>query len=338
MDFFKRPVWLVLLFCLGCSAQSLSPEMNQRIERQVRAHFKVPDAVTVTLGALKPSEFSGYDTLPVTFEEGGQKNTFDFLLSKDGKKLLRLSNIDVSPEGYAKTLAHDAETRRQQADLMKKINVTGRPWRGAVSPKVTIIVYDDFQCPYCAVMYKTLFADGMKGYADQVRIIFKDYPLFGIHPWARHAAIDSNCLAEQSNDAYWAFADYVHANQKEISGPSRDTNAAFARLDNAALDVGKKHNLDGNVLQSCLKAQPDAPLNTSVKEADSLGVDATPTLFLNGVKVSGALNEAELRQQIQAALRNAEQPEMAAGTAPASSQQAKTGLAADPAATPAPAK
>ena len=338
MDFFKRPVWLVLLFCLGCSAQSLSPEMNQRIERQVRAHFKVPDAVTVTLGALKPSEFSGYDTLPVTFDDGGQKNTFDFLLSKDGKKLLRLSNIDVSPEGYAKTLAHDAETRRQQADLMKKINVTGRPWRGAVSPKVTIIVYDDFQCPYCAVMYKTLFADGMKGYADQVRIIFKDYPLFGIHPWARHAAIDSNCLAEQSNDAYWAFADYVHANQKEISGPSRDTNAAFARLDNAALDVGKKHNLDGNVLQSCLKAQPDAPLNTSVKEADSLGVDATPTLFLNGVKVSGALNEAELRQQIQAALRNAEQPEMAAGTAPASSQQAKTGLAADPAATPAPAK
>jgi len=338
VDFFKRPVWLVLLFCLGCSAQSLSPEMNQRIERQVRAHFKVPDAVTVTLGALKPSEFSGYDTLPVTFDDGGQKNTFDFLLSKDGKKLLRLSNIDVSPEGYAKTLAHDAETRRQQADLMKKINVTGRPWRGAVSPKVTIIVYDDFQCPYCAVMYKTLFADGMKGYADQVRIIFKDYPLFGIHPWARHAAIDSNCLAEQSNDAYWAFADYVHANQKEISGPSRDTNAAFARLDNAALDVGKKHNLDGNVLQSCLKAQPDAPLNTSVKEADSLGVDATPTLFLNGVKVSGALNEAELRQQIQAALRNAEQPEMAAGTAPASSQQAKTGLAADPAATPAPAK
>ena len=338
MDFFKRPVWLVLLFCLGCSAQSLSPEMNQRIERQVRAHFKVPDAVTVTLGALKPSEFSGYDTLPVTFDDGGQKNTFDFLLSKDGKKLLRLSNIDISPEGYAKTLAHNAETRRQQADLMKKINVTGRPWRGAVSPKVTIIVYDDFQCPYCAVMYKTLFADGMKGYADQVRIIFKDYPLFGIHPWARHAAIDSNCLAEQSNDGYWDFADYVHANQKEISGPSRDTNAAFARLDNAALDVGKKHNLDGNVLQSCLKAQPDAPLNASVKEADSLGVDATPTLFLNGVKVSGALNEAELRQQIQAALRNAEQPEMAAGTAPASSQQAKTGLAADPAATPAPAK
>ena len=338
MEFLKRPVWLVLLFCLGCSAQSLAPETNQRIERQVRAHFKVPEAVTVTLGALKPSDFSGYDTLPVTFDDGGQKNTIDFLLSKDGKKLLRLSNIDISPEAYAKTLAQNAETRREQAELMKKISVTGRPWRGAVSPKVTIIVYDDFECPYCAVMYKTLFADGMKEYADRVRIVFKDYPLFEIHPWARRAAIDSNCLAEQSNDAYWAFADYVHANQKEISGPSRDVNAAFARLDNAALDVGRKHSLDGNILQSCLKAQPDSLLNASMKEGDSLGVNATPTLFLNGDKVSGALTEPELRQQVQAALRNAEQPEMAAGSAPVPPQQIKTGLARDSAGTPAPPK
>ncbi len=317
MDFFKRPVWLVVLFCLGCSAQSLSPEANQRIERQVRAHFKVPDAVTVTVGTPKPSEFTGYDTLPITFEGGGQKTTHDFLLSKDGKKLLRLTNIDITPEAYAQTLLQNAETRRQQAELMKKINVAGRPWRGAPSPKVTIIVYDDFQCPYCAVMYRTLFADSMKEYADRVRVVLKDFPLFEIHPWAKHAAIDSNCLAEQSNDAYWDFSDYVHANQREISGPNRDVNASSARLDNAALDAGRKHKLDGSILQSCLKSQPDALLNASVKEGDSLGVSSTPTLFINGEKVSGALTETELRSEIQAALRNAEQPAMAAGTAPA---------------------
>jgi protein-disulfide isomerase len=317
VDFFKRPVWLVVLFCLGCSAQSLSPEANQRIERQVRAHFKVPDAVTVTLGTPKPSEFTGYDTLPITFEGGGQKNTHDFLLSKDGKKLLRLTDIDITPEGYAKTLAQNAETRRERAELIKKINVTGRPWRGAASPKVTIIVYDDFECPYCAMMYRTLFTDSLKEYTDRVRIVFKDFPLFEIHPWAKRAAIDSNCLAEQSNDAYWDFSDYVHANQKEISGPSRDSNASFARLDNAALDAGRKYKLDGNILHSCLKSQPDALLNASVKEADTLGVSSTPTLFINGDKTSGALTETELRSEIQAALRNAEQPAMAAGTAPA---------------------
>jgi len=317
VDFFKRPVWLVALLCLGCSAQSLSPEANQRIERQVRAHFKVPDAVTVTVGTPKPSEFTGYDMLPITFEGGGQKNTHDFLLSKDGKKLLRLTDIDITPEGYAKTLAQHAETRREQAELMKKINATGRPWRGAASPKVTIIVYDDFQCPYCAMMYRTLFADSLKEYTDRVRVVFKDFPLFEIHPWAKRAAIDSNCLAEQSNEAYWDFSDYVHAKQSEISGPGRDVNASFARLDNAALDAGRKHSLDGNILQSCLKSQPDALLNASVKEADTLGVSSTPTLFINGDKTSGALTETELRSEIQAALRNAEQPAMAAGTAPA---------------------
>ncbi|HYN15051.1 MAG TPA: thioredoxin domain-containing protein [Terriglobales bacterium] len=317
VGFLKRPVWLVVLFCLGCSAQSLSPEANQRIERQVRSHFKLPDAVSVTLGTPKASEFAGYDTLPITFEGGGQKNTFDFLLSKDGKKLLRLTNIDITPEGYASSLAQDAALRREQTELMKRINVSGRPWRGAASPKVTIIVYDDFQCPYCATMYQTLFANSMKEYADRLRVVFKDYPLFEIHPWAKRAAIDSNCLAEQSNDAYWDFSDYVHANQKEISGPGRDLNAAFARLDAAALDAGKKRKLDGNILQSCLKSQPDTPLNASVKEAESLGVSSTPTLFINGDKLSGALTEPELRQEIQAALRNAELPAMAAGTAPA---------------------
>jgi len=317
VNFFKRPVWLVLLFCLGCSAQALSPEANQRIERQVRSHFKLPEAVSVTVGTPKASEFSGYDTLPITFEGGGQKNTYDFLLSKDGKKLLRLTDIDITPETYARTLTQDTAMRHEQAELMKKINVSGRPWRGAASPKVTIVVYDDFQCPYCAMMYQTLFADSMKEYADRLRIVFKDYPLFEIHPWAKRAAIDSNCLAEQSNDAYWAFSDYVHANQKEISGPTRDLSAAFARLDAAALDAGKKHPLDASVLQACLKSQPDTSLNASVKEAESLGVSSTPTFFINGDKGSGALTEAELRQEIRAALRNAELPAMAAGSAPA---------------------
>ena len=83
------------------------------------------------------------------------------------------------------------------------------------------------------------------------------------------------------------------------------------------MDAGGRHKLDGNLLQSCLKSQPDTLLNASVKEADTLGVSSTPTLFINGERVSGALTEAELRQEIQAALRNAEQPTMAAGSAPA---------------------
>jgi len=339
VDFFKRPIWLVVLFCLGCSAQSLSPEANQRIERQVRAHYKVPDAVIMTLGPLKSSEFPGYDILPITFDGAGQKNTQDFLLSKDGKKLLRMVDIDITPEGYAKTLAQAIATQREHAELAKKINVTGRPWRGAASPKVTIIVFDDFQCPYCAMMYRSLFADGLKEYNDRVRIILKDFPLFEIHPWAKRAAIDSNCLAEQSHDAYWDFSDYVHLNQKEISGAAHDLNASFARLDNAALEAARKHQVDVTILQSCLKMQPDAQLNASVKEGDALGLSSTPTVFINGDKTSGALTEVELRSEIQAALRNADLPAIGAVPAPAPASPAAGGpaLPAPAPAAPAPA-
>jgi protein-disulfide isomerase len=193
-------------------------------------------------------------------------------------------------------------------------------------------------------MYQTLFANNLKEYEDRVKIILKDFPLFEIHPWAKRAAIDSNCLAEQSNDAYWDFSDYVHAKQGEISGPNRDMNAAFARLDNAALDSGRKHSVDSHILQSCLKSQPDAQLNASVKEADALGVSSTPTLFVNGDKISGALTESELRQEIQAALRGIEQPAVTAAAHAASQQtgapsQAKKNTdAGDHAAAPSQAK
>ncbi len=304
MSFFKRPLWLILTVCLGCSAQSSSPELNKRIERQVRGYFNIPPAVQVTIGAAKSSEFPNYETVPITFESHGQKTTHDFLVSKDGKTMLRMSKIDISPEAYQTSLKLDANKRQQEADLMKKIDMSGRPFRGAKDAKVTMVVYDDFQCPYCASMYKALFSEQMKSYQDRVRIVFKDYPLFEIHPWARRAAIDANCLAEQSNDAFWDFSDNVHANQHEITG-NRDLPASEMKLDALALDAGKRHNANAGTLQACLKSQPDQALKASVKEADSLGVQATPTVFINGQRIEGAVDPPELTRMLDSALRDA---------------------------------
>ncbi len=318
MSFFKRPFWLILMVCLGCSAQSAAPELSKRIERQVRSYFNLPPAVQVTVGSLKSSEFPNYDTVPITFESHGQKTTQDFLVSKDGKTLLRMAKIDISPDAYQASLKQDAAKRQQEADLMKKIAVAGRPFRGAKDAKVTMVVYDDFQCPYCAAMYKTLFGQEMKSYQDRVRIVFKDFPLFEIHPWARRAAIDANCLAEQSNDAYWDFSDYVHADQQEITG-KRELPVSQAKLDALALDAGKRHNANPDTLQACLKSQPDQALNASVKEADSLGVQATPTIFINGQRLEGAVDPSELTRLVDSALRNAGEtaPALASTTLPA---------------------
>jgi len=134
-----------------------------------------------------------------------------------------------------------------------------------------------------------------------VQFVYKDYPLADIHPWATHAAVDGNCLAAQNNDAYWDFADYVHANQREVS-VEKGREAEFALLDRLTMVQGQKHNLDQTKLQSCIKAQNEDGIKVSIAEAESVGVSATPTLFVNGQELEGALSVAEMRAVLDQAL------------------------------------
>src|ERR1700737_774764 len=108
------------------------------------------------------------------------------------------------------------------AEVMGKIDVNGRPTRGNSAAKVVAINYDDFECPFCSRMHQTLFPELLTEYGDRVMFIYKDFPLAEIHPGgdpprAPHAAVNPNCLAAQNQDAYWEFADYIHAPQAEVN-------------------------------------------------------------------------------------------------------------------------
>jgi protein-disulfide isomerase len=139
-----------------------------------------------------------------------------------------------------------------------------------------------------------------------VTFIYKDYPLMEIHPWAVHAAVDANCLADQNPDAYWDFADYIHANKQDVD-KEKELNARFDAVDKMAMLQGQKHNLDTGKLQACVKAQNEDAVRASMKEADGLGVNATPTLFINGQKIDGAVPISEVRAALDAALKDAGQ-------------------------------
>ena len=292
MLFARRGFIALLLLCLGCTAQSVDQDVTRRVDRQVRAYYNVPARVQITMGKREPSEFPNYDKVTLTFTDGARKQTHEFLLSKDDKTLVRFTKLDLTKDPYA--------------DLMKKIDVNGRPVRGNKDAKVTIVNYDDFECPFCARMHATMFPDVFNQYKDKVRIIYKDYPLVEIHPWAMHAAVDANCLAAQNDDAYWEFADYVHAHHSEISGDNKTTLVQqFANLDQAALYQGQKRNLDQNKLQTCVKAQNTDAVRASMHEGDQLGVNATPTMFINGLKLDGAVPPQELRATIDRALQDA---------------------------------
>jgi protein-disulfide isomerase len=293
----KKLFVLSVLLCLGCSAQQStdSKDLDRKIERQIRATYKIPAYVKIELGPKAAStDFPEFQNVTVTFSRGDSKQTHEFLVSKDQKTLLSVTKMDLDKDPYA--------------EVMSKIDTTGRPYRGAKDAKVTVVVYDDFQCPYCTHMHQTLFNDVMKTYGDRVKVIYKDYPLFEIHPWAGRAAVDSGCLAQLSNGAYWDFADYVHANPKAISGEKRPLENQFAELDRMTLEFGKKHGADVEKLQACVKAQSQETLQASVKEAESIGVSATPAIFVNGMKLEGAVPAKEFKATLDQALKDAGQP------------------------------
>ena len=306
MTLIRRSFLLVLLVCLGCVAQSAPTELNHKIEHQVRATYSIPAEIKVTVGPITPSsELPGYDSVNVSIDSGTKEKSYKFLISIDRNTMLRVSKFDLTKDAFA--------------EVMNKIDVMGRPIRGDKSAKVVVVNFDDFECPFCSRMHETLFPEIFKEYGDRVAFIYKDYPLTELHPWALHAAVDANCLAAQNGDAYWDFADYIHAN-KAMVDVEKTPDGRFGALDKMTLQQGQKRNLDMTKLQACVKAQNEDGVRASIKEAEDLGLNATPTVFINGQKIDGVVGVDTMREVLDAALRDAGQP-VPARPAPASASK-----------------
>lgn len=152
---------------------------------------------------------------------------------------------------------------------------------------VTIVEFSDFQCPYCAREAPVLAAV-QKKYGDQVRVIYRH---MGLHRNSLLAAEAAMAAAEQGK--FWAFHDQVFANFGHLTRPDLDGFAKAAGLDmqkfGAALDDRRYH---------------DAIVQETAA-AEALGVDGTPTMFLNGQPISGALDQDHLEKILNAVLANA---------------------------------
>jgi protein-disulfide isomerase len=262
-------------------------QLDHRIEIQIRSQMNIPADFGVKIGARTKSEFAGYDKLPVTFSHNTATQTVDFYISSDNKTLIRMSKIDLS---------HDPS---------ELVSVKDRPFRGGADAKVTIVNFDDLECPFCARMHRELFPETLARYGDKVKIVYKDFPLLELHPWALHAAVDANCLAAQNVDAYWAFVDHVHDHGSEITGESRDLSASDAALDKLAREQAVAHKLNAAALDTCLSAQDTTKIKASMAEGSGLGVEATPTLYINGERLEGAEGTDKLWPAIDRALTEA---------------------------------
>ena len=252
----------------------------------VRSQFNVPSDYDVSFGGRIKSDVPGYENLPVTFSHSGKQTTVVFLISTDGNTLARLEKFDISknPESI--------------------YSLEKRPIRGNANAKVTVVNYDDLECPYCARMHESLFPTTLDHYKGLVRFVYKDYPLIQIHPWAMHASIDANCLAEQNNAAYWDFVDYAHSHGHEINGGGDDVNKSFATLDQATRDAGKRSGLNDTRLNACIAKQDETAIRASLREGEKLGIEGTPQVFVDGERIApGARPATDIWDAIDRALK-----------------------------------
>jgi protein-disulfide isomerase len=286
---------LLVALSAGCKAQNAATaapstatsQLNRRIEVLVRSQFDIPPDVDVSIGTLTKSDVPGYQNLPLTFSGKGKSTTVPFLLSNDGNTIARLEKFDIS---------------RSPAEM---ITTQGRPVRGNPSAKVTIVSFDDLECPYCAQMHAVLFPETAQHYQGLVKFVYKDYPLSQLHPWAMHAAVNANCLADQSDAAYWSFVDYVHAHYDDITGPAQDVKQATQTLDKLTHEQGERSKLDLDKLDKCVAKQDESVVTASLKQGEALGVNGTPAIFVNGERIIGVLPSSLLWMAIDRALKSA---------------------------------
>ena len=281
---------------IGCRAQSppAGAALTRRIAVMVRSQMNLAPQYAISVGTRGKSEFAGYDELPVTFSLGQASRTIPFLISTDDRTLIRMDKIDLTQ------------------DPALQVSTAGRPFRGGADAKVTIIDFDDLECPFCARTHRELFPQTLARYGDKVKIVYKDYPLPAeLHPWAMHAAVDSNCLAGESSDAYWNFVDFVHDHHDDMAGDTKNlplpeiVSRAEAALDRLAMEEGKKVHADEKKLQACISAQDTKPIAASLHEGESVGVDGTPLMLVNGEKINGYVDLDVMWRVIDQALKDA---------------------------------
>lgn len=144
--------------------------------------------------------------------------------------------------------------------------------RGATSKGLLLVEFSDLECPHCKEAQGTM--DQLVKDFPNARVIYQSFPLVQIHPFAFKAAAYGYCVQKQKNDAYFTYAAAVYDTQAALTAETAD-----ATLNNAVTKAG----LDPAAVATCAATQAiKDQVNASIKLAEEVGVNQTPTLAVNG--------------------------------------------------------
>jgi len=247
------------------------------MEAYVRHLFVMDSRVKVEVSDPKPSELPGYVQETVHASVGNQAQDFTFFVSKDGSKVFQANVFDINNNPF-------------KSDL-DKLKTEGAPNFGTAGAPVVLVEFSDFECPYCKEEAAMLRANLPATYPKQVHFYFKEFPLESIHPWAKAAAMAGRCVFHQGNDLFWEYHDWIFQHQGEITPENlKEKVMEWAKL---------KNGLKADELSQCIDTKAtEGEIDKSIAEAKALNIDQTPTLFVNGRRLAGALDWPSLKSII----------------------------------------
>jgi len=266
-------------------AAAKSPVDKAALETYLRHLELWPEQVNVKLDDPTPSkQLPGFLDVTAHLTFNGGATDYHCFLSADGKRVVRGDVADFSPNPFKFTI--------------EKLKVDGQPTLGPANAPVNLIVFSDFQCPVCKEEAMILRQNLEKTFPKEVRLTFVDYPLESLHPWAKTAAIAGRCVYKQDPAAFWTYFDWVYENQQQIS--LENINAKFQ-------EFATEKKLDGMSLGRCVEGKTSEPeVAREQAMGHSLGLLATPTMFMNGRKLEGGLPWNSIEQLVKIELDHAE--------------------------------
>ena len=264
--------------------EDLSADQKTKLSEYVRAKYRVAPAVSLRIAKDEGVDSSCYRRLIFETRSALAASTLVLYLAPDQRFLIsELLDTSLNPR---------EEERKENQEWLAGMAEGRVPTLGPRDATVTIVEFS-VQCPYCKKFSQIVRQVSLPN--ENARLVFHHFPL-DQHPWARAAARAAACAEMQSETAFWSLHDRLFADQAALT---------VDNIQQRATGYARDSKLNVDEFQTCLNN--DLSLGAVLKDIDlanSNGVTATPTLFVNGRRVAGVMNAQELIDLIRQARAN----------------------------------
>jgi protein-disulfide isomerase len=247
------------------------------LEAYIRHLYVWNKQITVSISDPVPAPIDGLLSVTVTGSLGAARQTQQFYVSKSGAQVIQGAVFHASQNPFKKDL-----------DLLK---TDLQPGYGTPGASVVVVIFSDFQCPYCKQEAKMIRDNLTTAFSKNIRVYFKDFPLEQIHNWAKPASLAGRCVFRQDMDKFWNFHDWIFANQEQTT-----LENLRSRLEGFAAE----NKLDAAPLLQCFDSKAtEAEVTRNFAEGRALEINSTPTVFVNGRRLAGSVSWEQLKQIIE---------------------------------------